>query len=131
DVEFAVEALQMWASNFILKPWDNEKLYATIKNCLELSKTKGEVRELKTQQSQLKQNFNTKYQDILGHSQMMQEVFRTIEKVAPTDANILILGENGTGKELVAREIHRQSARGNDIFMSIDLGTITESIFES
>ena len=131
DVELAVEALQMGASNFILKPWDNEKLYATIANCIELSKSRKEVSALKSQQDQLKQNYNNKYQDILGHSSVMREVFRTIEKVAPTEANVLILGENGTGKELVAREIHKQSKRKNDIFMSIDMGTITESIFES
>lgn len=131
DVELAVEALQMGASNFILKPWDNEKLYATISNCIELSKSRQEVTVLKSQQNQLKQNYNKKYQDILGHSPAMREVFRTIEKVAPTEANVLILGENGTGKELVAREIHNQSKRKNDIFMSIDMGTITESIFES
>lgn len=131
DIELAVDALQMGASDFILKPWDNEKLYATIANCLDLSKTRREVTVLKSQQNQLKQNFNKKYQDILGYSTAMQEVFRTIEKVAPTEANVLILGENGTGKELVAREIHSQSQRKNDIFMSIDMGTITESIFES
>lgn len=131
DVELAVEALHMGASDFILKPWDNEKLFATIINCLDLSKTRREVSSLRSQQNQLKQNFNRKYQDILGNSPVMQDVFRTIEKVAPTDANVLILGENGTGKELVAREIHKQSQRKNDIFMSIDMGTITESIFES
>lgn len=131
DVELAVEALKLGASDFILKPWDNEKLYATITNCLDLSKTRNEVALLKSQQDQLKQNFNKKTQDILGHSPVMQDVFRTVKKVAPTDANVLILGENGTGKELVAREIHKQSLRRNGIFMSIDMGTITESIFES
>ncbi len=131
DVELAVEALKMGASDFILKPWDNEKLYATIINCLDLSKTRQKVALLRSQQDQLKQNFNKKSHAILGYSRAIQEVFRTIEKVAPTDANVLILGENGTGKELVAREIHKQSKRKNDIFMSIDMGTITESIFES
>ncbi len=131
DVELAVEALKMGASDFILKPWDNEKLYATIINCLDLSKTRQKVALLRSQQDQLKQNFNKKPHAILGYSRAIQEVFRTIEKVAPTDANVLILGENGTGKELVAREIHKQSKRKNDIFMSIDMGTITESIFES
>ncbi|MBU8893498.1 MAG: sigma-54 dependent transcriptional regulator [Bacteroidales bacterium] len=131
DVELAVEALKLGASDFILKPWDNEKLFATISNCLDLSRTRNKVALLKSQQDQLKQNFNKKSQDILGHSPVMQNVFRTVKKVAPTDANVLVLGENGTGKELVAREIHKQSLRKNDIFMSIDLGTITESIFES
>ncbi len=131
DVELAVETLKLGASDFILKPWDNEKLYATIINCLDLSKTRQKVSLLESQQEQLKQNFNKKTHDILGHSSSMQEVFRTIEKVAPTDANVLILGENGTGKELVARKIHKQSKRKNGIFMSIDMGTITESIFES
>jgi len=131
DVELAVEALQKGASNFILKPWDNQKLLATVTSGLELSKSRRELSALRLQQNQLKQSFNTKYQSILGNSPAMQDVFRMIEKVAPTDANMLILGENGTGKELVAREIHRQSPRSKGIFLSIDMGTITESLFES
>ena len=131
DVELAVEALQKGASNFILKPWDNQKLLATVTNCLELSKSRRELSILKTEQNQLKKNFNQNYQSILGQSQAMKEIFRTIKKVAPTEANVLILGENGTGKELAAREIHRLSSRADNIFMSIDLGTITESLFES
>jgi len=131
DVELAVKALKLGAVNFILKPWDNQKLLATITSGLELSKSRREVSMLRIQQNQLKQSFNTQYQSMLGNSQVMHNIFRTIEKVAPTDANILILGENGTGKELVAREIHRLSSRSKDIFLSIDMGTITESLFES
>ncbi|HRW62120.1 MAG TPA: sigma-54 dependent transcriptional regulator [Bacteroidales bacterium] len=131
DVELAVEALQKGASNFILKPWDNQKLLATITNALELSKSRREVSILKSEQNQLKRTFNSKFQNILGHSPAIHEVFKIIEKVAPTEANVIILGENGTGKELVAREIHRQSLRKENIFMPIDMGTITESIFES
>jgi len=131
DVELAVEALQKGASNFILKPWDNQKLLATITNALELSKSRREVSILKSEQNQLKRTFNSKFQNILGHSPAIHEVFKIIEKVAPTEANVIILGENGTGKELIAREIHRQSLRKENIFMPIDMGTITESIFES
>lgn len=131
DVELAVEALKQGASDFILKPWDNEKLYATILNCLDLSKTRDKLNALTSEQKELKQSFNQGSQEILGNSKVMQKVFHTIKKVSPTDANVLILGENGTGKELIAREIHRQSDRRENIFMSIDMGTITESIFES
>lgn len=131
DVELAVEALKQGATDFILKPWDNQKLLATINSSLELSRTRQEISDLKIQQNQLKKSFNIHPQNILGNSQAMQKVFKTIEKVAPTDANILILGENGTGKELIAREIHRLSSRKNNIFLAIDMGTITESLFES
>lgn len=123
-VELAVKALKLGATDFVLKPWDNQKLLATISSALELSRTRQQV-------NQLKQSFNISYQKILGQSNAIQQVFNLIAKVAPTDANVLILGENGTGKELVAREIHQCSARANSIFLSIDLGSLTESLFES
>ena len=131
DVELAVEALKKGATDFVLKPWDNQKLLATIQSGIELSKSRSEVSLLRKEQNELKQSYNRPYPKMIGESPAMQEVFRTIEKVAPTDANVLILGENGTGKELVAREIHRLSERANSIFMSIDMGAITESLFES
>ncbi len=131
DVNIAVEALKEGASDFILKPWDNQKLLATLNSAVELSRSKREVSHLRTQQVELKQSINRNYQAIIGQSSPMQEVFQIIRKVAPTDANILILGENGTGKELVAREIHRLSGRADEIFLTIDMGTITETLFES
>jgi DNA-binding NtrC family response regulator len=131
DVELAVEALKEGASDFILKPWDNQKLLATLNSAMELSRSKREVSHLRVEQADLKQSICKNYQAIIGQSHPMQQVFQVISKVAPTEANVLILGENGTGKELVAREIHRLSARANGIFLTIDMGTITETLFES
>lgn len=131
DVELAVEALKEGASDFVLKPWDNQKLLATLNSAMELSRSKREVSHLRSEQADLKQSINKIPQPIIGQSPPMQEVFQVISKVAPTDANVLILGENGTGKVLVAREIHRLSARANGIFLTIDMGTITETLFES
>ncbi|NHB67930.1 sigma-54-dependent transcriptional regulator [Perlabentimonas gracilis] len=131
DVALAVEALKEGASDFILKPWDNQKLLATLNSAMELSRSKREVSHLRTEQADLKQSINKNSQAIIGQSPPMQEVFQVISKVAPTDANVLVLGENGTGKELVAREIHRLSARASGIFLTIDMGTITETLFES
>jgi DNA-binding NtrC family response regulator len=131
DVELAVETLKEGASDFILKPWDNQKLLATLNSAMDLSRSKRQVSQLQSQQADLKQSINKSSQAIVGQSAPMQEVFQIIKKVAPTDANILILGENGTGKELIAREIHRLSARTDGIFLTIDMGTITETLFES
>ncbi len=131
DIELAVNAMKEGANDFILKPWDNQKLLATILNGIELSQSRKEVSDLKQKTKQLIEDTNTNYQDFIGKSPAMIEMFKTIEKVAKTDANILILGENGTGKEMVARHIHMLSKRSDKIFLGVDLGSLSESLFES
>jgi len=131
DVEMAVNAIKKGATDFILKPWQNEKLLATISSALELRKSKLEVGRLKQQQQQLSAELDQKFQDIIGNSPAILKIFESIEKVAATDANVLILGENGTGKELIARALHRQSKRRDKVFINVDLGSINENLFES
>ena len=131
DVEMAVQAVKKGATDFVLKPWQNEKLLATLSAAMNLRKTRSEVSSLRSRQKQLSADLDHQFTDFIGVSQPMQEVFATIRKVAGTDANILILGENGTGKELVARELHRQSKRADEVFISVDMGAISETLFES
>ena len=131
DIELAVNAIKEGANDFILKPWDNQKLLATLQNGIELSQSRKEIIDLKQKTKQLIDDTNYSYQDFIGKSTVMQEVFKTIEKVARTDANVLILGENGTGKELVARQLHRLSGRSGNIFLGVDLGSLSETLFES
>lgn len=131
DVTTAVRAIKEGATDFVLKPWENEKLLASLHAALRLRKSKIEVMQLKDQQQQMLQDIDRKFKDIIGHSAPMQKVFDTIERVAATDANVLILGENGTGKELIARAIHRNSKRHRENFVGVDLGSITASLFES
>lgn len=131
DVQMAVKAIKAGATDFVLKPWENEKLLATIFSAMRLRETRDEVQTLKIKNQEINQALNEKYADILGSSSAMQRIFQTIDRVAHTDANVLILGENGTGKELIARAIHRNSARKAESFVSVDLGSITETLFES
>jgi len=131
DVEMAVRAIKEGATDFVLKPWQNEKLLATISAGLDLKRLRTQVASLKTREKMLSDDIDRKFSDFVASSSVMQEVFTTIEKIAGTDANVLILGENGTGKELVAREIHRQSKRADEVFISVDMGAITETLFES
>lgn len=131
DVQLAVSAMKEGATDFILKPWDNQKLLATLMSAIALSRSRKEVAALKQQQDLLQQDTARGFDDIIGESPVMQEVQRTIAKVAKTDANVLILGENGTGKELVARQIHGLSGRSGSMFLGVDLGSLSESLFES
>jgi DNA-binding NtrC family response regulator len=131
DEQTAVQAIKSGATDFVLKPWENEKLLATISSSMQLSQTRQEVVALKGRQKVISAELNSKFHDLIGESKAMQEVYNTIERVAETDANVLILGENGTGKELVARAIHAQSNRRNEAFINVDLGSITETLFES
>jgi two-component system, NtrC family, response regulator HydG len=131
DIDLSVKAIKQGAADFVLKPWHNEKLLATINLALKLRKSTEQVELLRTQQRQLMADTDHRYQEIIGKSHVMQDVFATIEKVAATDANVLILGENGTGKELVARALHRRSQRASKLFLSVDMGALTESLFES
>lgn len=131
DVDTAVRALKAGASDFVLKPWDNEKLIATIKLALELSYSRKEIKLLKERESELKKEINRDQRHIIGSSPQMMNVMNLIKKVARTDANVLITGENGTGKELVAQEIHRLSARSNEVMVTVDIGSLPETLFES
>ena len=131
DVEMAVQAIKAGATDFVLKPWQNEKLLATLSAAMNLRQSRAEVNHLKMQQQQLSADLDQQFQDFVGASVGMQNIFATVKKVAQTDANVLILGENGTGKELVARELHRQSQRGKEVFISVDMGALSETLFES
>lgn len=131
DVEMAVRAVKEGAVDFVLKPWQNEKLLATISSAMNLRQSRLEVDNLKSRQQTLSRDLDQPFHDFIGRSPAIQKVFASIEKVAPTDANVLILGENGTGKELVARELHRRSPRAEEVFISVDMGAIPETLFES
>jgi len=131
DVELAVKAIKEGAIDFILKPWDNQKLLTTVQTALALHQSKKEVKKLQLKQNQLREDINRNFSEIIGRSPVMQELMKTIQKVAVTDANVLLSGENGTGKELIAREIHRQSERNGNDFVSVDLGALSETLFES
>ncbi len=130
-VDLAVKALKEGAADFILKPWKNEKLLATIKSAYLLRKSRKEVQELKQKESNLKQVINQDGNFIIGNSKALTAVLNLVRKVAKTDVNVLITGENGTGKELIARELHRMSARKDEVFIGVDMGSISETLFES
>jgi len=131
DIELAVQGIKEGATNFLLKPWENKKLLATITANLKVRESKKELEDLRTKQKVLIADQDHSYSDIIGQSQAMEQVLTAAQKVAITDANVLILGENGTGKELVARAIHKASKRKDEVFISVDLGAISESLFES
>ncbi|PKP00789.1 MAG: sigma-54-dependent Fis family transcriptional regulator [Bacteroidetes bacterium HGW-Bacteroidetes-9] len=131
DIELAVQGIKEGATNFILKPWDNKKLLGTITANLKVRHTKKEIDDLRSKQKVLIANQDQAYGNLIGQSEPMQKVMATVEKVAKTEANVLILGENGTGKELIARAIHKASARKDEVFISVDLGAISETLFES
>uniref|UniRef100_UPI004047BDDE sigma-54-dependent transcriptional regulator n=1 Tax=Roseivirga sp. TaxID=1964215 RepID=UPI004047BDDE len=131
EFDLAVKAVKAGATDFLPKPWKNEKLFGTIQSALQLRQSKLEVDRLKSTQKTLSSDLDQKFENFIGESLPIQKVFSMIEKVGPTDANVLILGENGTGKELAARALHRQSLRKNQVFINVDLGSISESLFES
>ena len=131
DIELAVQGIKEGATNFLLKPWDNRKLVATITTSLQLRKSKVELENLRTKQKVMIADQNRPHRNIIGESPALARVLETVRKVAVTEANVLILGENGTGKELVARAIHMASSRKDEVFISVDLGAISESLFES
>lgn len=131
DIELSVEAIKSGAMDFIQKPWQNEKLLGTITAGINLRRSRKEVEDLKSKEKQLSADLGQHFSGIIGESEAIKEVFSVIEKVAKTDANVLILGESGTGKELVAREIHRRSKRSTRTFISVDMGALTETLFES
>jgi two-component system, NtrC family, response regulator HydG len=131
DVEMAVRALKQGATDFILKPWQNEKLVATISTAIRLKQSYNQVDKLKKAKEMLEEQISKPFGEIIGQSPAIKDVFSLIDKVAKTDANVLILGENGTGKELIARAIHQRSLRKDNSFVSVDMGAITETLFES
>jgi len=130
DVELAVKALKDGASDFVLKPWDNEKLVATLQASCRISRSNRELTTIKKKEKLLRQELN-RAEEVIFQSDAMRKVMGLVEKVAPTNANILITGENGTGKELIAREIHRLSDFRQGYFILADLSSLTESLFES
>jgi DNA-binding NtrC family response regulator len=131
DVQMAVKAIKAGATDFVLKPWENEKLLATLYSSMRLRESRDQVETLKIKNQEINHELNQRFSEIIGQSASMQRIFQTIDRVAQTDANVLILGENGTGKEVIARAIHRNSSRKNESFVSVDLGSITETLFES
>jgi len=131
DVDIAVKAVKAGATDFVLKPWQNEKLLATLSSALNLRYSRLEVDRLRSRQKQLSDDIDQKYHNMIGVSPAIRKLFATIDKVAATEADILILGENGTGKELVARALHRQSPRAGEVFINVDMGAIAETLFES
>lgn len=130
-VELAVQALKEGASDFILKPWNNDKFLATVRAAYMLRKSQKEISKLKQKESNLKQVINQDKNYIIGNSKALTTVLNLTNKVAKTDVNVLITGENGTGKELIARQLHKISPRQNEIFVSVDMGSISENLFES
>jgi len=131
DIELAVKALKQGAADFVVKPWENEKLLATLKSALKLRRSNIKVEELRQREQRLKSELNQEQRPIVGSSPGMLQMMQMISKVARTDANVLITGENGTGKELVAREIHRKSDRHGELLVTADMGAIPETLFES
>ncbi|MBX2969546.1 MAG: sigma-54-dependent Fis family transcriptional regulator [Cyclobacteriaceae bacterium] len=131
DVQMAVKAIKAGATDFVLKPWENEKLLATLYSSMRLRESRDQIETLKIKNQEINQELNKRFSEIIGQSTTMQRIFQTIDRVAQTDANVLILGENGTGKELIARAIHKNSSRSHENFVGVDLGSITETLFES
>ncbi len=130
SVDTAVEAMKRGATDFVTKPWQNEKVVATVSTGVELRQSRNETATLKRANEALRQAAGAGTPDIISESAAMQDVFSLIERAAPTDANVLILGENGTGKELVARRLHALSSRADQVFLAVDMGAISESLFE-
>jgi len=130
-IDLAVKALKEGAADFVLKPWNNDKLLATVKSAYELRKSQREVTQLKEKESNLKQLINQSNNQIIGNSKALTAVLTLTAKVAKTEVNVLVTGENGTGKELIARELHKLSGRSNEVFISVDMGSISENLFES
>jgi len=131
DINLAVEGIRQGAIDFMVKPWENEKFLATIMTAFQLCRKKKEINHLKTSQKVLISDLEQSFSEIIGASKRMKELLGMISKIAPTDVNVLILGENGTGKEILARAIHKASLRRNELFIRVDLGSIPETLFES
>jgi len=131
DMNLALKAIKQGGTDFIIKPWDPEKLLATVKSAYQLRKSRMEIKALKGATSILRDELIKQFDPIIGTSPEIRDIHEKIRKAAATDASILISGENGTGKELIAREIHRQSSRAENEFIGLDIGSLNESLFES
>ncbi|WP_157600630.1 sigma-54 dependent transcriptional regulator [Rufibacter sp. DG15C] len=131
DVEMAVRALKEGATDFVLKPWQNEKLIATLTAASRLKSSYKEISSLKKTNSALASQLNQSVDLVTGKSPAMQQLLHLMHRVAKTDADVLLLGENGTGKEVIARALHQESARAEKVFITVDMGAVTETLFES
>jgi DNA-binding NtrC family response regulator len=131
DIDLAVNALKQGASDFVVKPWDNAKLVATLQSAYSLHQSRKEVKQLREKQTVINRELNRDEAFCWGQSESMRELRNLLGKVAKTDASILITGENGTGKEVIAREIHRLSVRREEVLVTVDMGAVSETLFES
>ena len=131
SVDTVVEAMKCGAMDFVVKPWQNEKVIATLRTAVALNRSRIETQSLRQTNRTLIEASSTPDNNIIAQSDAMNTVFELVTRAAPTDANVLVLGENGTGKELIARELHRKSKRSDKVFLSVDVGSIAESLFES
>lgn len=131
DVELAVRAVKDGAVDFVLKPWENSRLLVTINTAIQLQNSRKEVKFLKDKEQNLNNVIKKDTTVIIGESQQFKRVLEIVEKVAKTDANILITGENGTGKDVLARELHRQSLRSKEVMVNVDMGSLSDTLFES
>lgn len=131
EVEVAVQAMKNGAYDFVLKPWTNEKLLSTIEAALKFGRERKKVTQLEQTKTSLEDTIAIKQEDFITKSAAMKNLMHTLEKVAATDANILLLGENGTGKSVLALAAHRVSQRNKNSFITVDLGAISHSLFES
>ncbi|MDD4745756.1 MAG: sigma-54 dependent transcriptional regulator [Salinivirgaceae bacterium] len=131
NTEKAVRAIKAGAADFILKPWQNEKILATVLAGIRLRQSRNETSQQRNIVKHISESIDTPFKDFIGESASMKKVMENIRKVAKTDASVLVLGENGTGKEVVARALHRSSLRSEDVFINVDLGAIPETLFES
>lgn len=131
DIDLAVKALKGGATDFVVKPWDNAKLLATLQSAYSLRQSRKEVKKLREKQSVLNRDIQKEEDICWGKSPAMQRLLTMIKKVVVTDANVLITGENGTGKELIAKMIHRYSPRAAETLIIVDMGAVTETLFES
>jgi DNA-binding NtrC family response regulator len=131
DVDLAVQAMKGGAFDFVQKPWNSEKLISTLNAACQLSRSRRKVEQLEAENQVLQADLTRSYEEMVGRSPRIQQLHESIRKVARTDTSVLIQGENGTGKELIAWEIHKQSKRQGQLFVTVDLGALSESLFES
>jgi len=131
DIDLAVKGMKQGAADFVVKPWENKRLISTLEASLQLKAAKDKIQKLDKQNKTLRAETNRQATHIVAESKAMKQVLELVKRVAPTDANVLITGENGTGKEVIAREIHRLSERSAKQFIPVDLGSLTATLFES
>ena len=131
DVELAVKAMKEGATDFIQKSWDEEKMLSTVLSAVAIGQSRREIQDLRQKQKHLNEGASRQYTFCEPVSSSMKSIYKVVQKVSPTDANVLVLGENGTGKEVIARELHRMSLRKDEIFISVNVSAIPDTLFES